>query len=358
MKNNYIAIIGVSCLISLFVGCSKMASSQNTEQAIADCSLILDNAHAEEIGLISELLRLNDSLIAEKSSTRTWPIFTRIFWMRVWDTVCSDVCAAWEEVSSDETYEQTINELFDLSWGSLGKRVVRTAVGASKKAYNDQCSIEMTAQEIYEETCIAFATLEEMQEGDDEEIGEELADLSGFFPGVIGINFPMDNGIEIDEGDEGDEVEAEIVLFLPEGYEEAETIAQGHNSVLAQIMSGLELEESYRDSLLAAYEHNEAITLQERTAIISRIDAAYYGMDVSNYVDMTDPAGQVLSLFGALYQSYVESLSDVNTIVNQYISTINASSELTSGQKGSLMAALSVAAYSSLYWMTVYGTEE
>ena len=61
---------------------------------------------------------------------------------------------------------------------------------------------------------------------------------------------------------------------------------------------------------------------------------------------------KVMNLFLKIYSNYPQNQTDINDIINKYVSIIEPSTELSKEEKELICSSLSVAAYSFKYWET------
>lgn len=59
---------------------------------------------------------------------------------------------------------------------------------------------------------------------------------------------------------------------------------------------------------------------------------------------------KVIDIFLEIYLQYPDSLDDIYFLVNKYSEIINSSIDITVEEKSNIYSALSIAAYSSIYW--------
>ena len=278
---------------------------------------------------LSEFLSLNEVFFASQPKTKSPN------WGNIWKITKTDVFGAAKILAGDPmSAYATYTLLASQQYAFVAVAAAYGAIPASYRQYkNSTCAgyavpnTETTINRLNYAFCDYIESLYENQ-------GMNVVLR---IPGNYSVN---DLTTPIDES----------MIVYPNQYQYLENVGVFHNNIL-DIMDNTNYQfvnvEDYELIFDADMEDlNDSLVVRASRII----DVITEDFSYDDFFDGTDPIGAVLLAFEDLYDNYVNSLYDVETIVNAYINTVAASNDLTEVQKTSLISALTVAAYSSIYW--------
>lgn len=139
-----------------------------------------------------------------------------------------------------------------------------------------------------------------------------------------------------------------IKIQFPPNFESSVEVGLYHNIALKILNDELPSEYELGDYLTEeqmSILHSESFKRNYSTLLT---DPNLFSMDYLE--DCSQKEDRIIKLFLDVYKEYPEDLEDVNLLINLYIDRIEADSTITELQKQCVYSALSIAAYSTVYW--------
>ncbi len=142
-----------------------------------------------------------------------------------------------------------------------------------------------------------------------------------------------------------------IALQIPKEYKRPIEAGIEHNFMLS-LLREKSANLSAHTNRLSKFERTVTESSEFKEAYNNCIERAKGITFVPREASENEVGQKVMNLFLKIYSSYPQNQTDVNDIINKYISIIEPSTELSKEEKELIYSSLSVAAYSFKYWET------
>lgn len=200
--------------------------------------------------------------------------------------------------------------------GAVAGAVIGGTIGAVGASYGAYCGTRsVTVNEDYPLVISAYSYMQENKEL------KSLVSSEG-----IALQIPKEYKRPVEAG-----IEHNLMLSL---LREESANLSAHVNHLSNLERTVTESSEFKEAYNSCIERARAITFIPREAAENEIGQ------------------KVMNLFLKIYSSYPENQTDVNDIINKYISIIEPSTELSKEEKELIYSSLSVAAYSFKYWET------
>lgn len=200
--------------------------------------------------------------------------------------------------------------------GAVAGAVIGGTIGAVGASYGAYCGTRsVTVNEDYPLVISAYSYMQENKEL------KSLVSSEG-----IALQIPKEYKRPVEAG-----IEHNLMLSL---LREESANLSAHVNRLSNLERTVTESSEFKEAYNSCIERARAITFIPREAAENEIGQ------------------KVMNLFLKIYSSYPENQTDVNDIINKYISIIEPSTELSKEEKELIYSSLSVAAYSFKYWET------
>ncbi|WP_449026178.1 hypothetical protein [Porphyromonas endodontalis] len=291
-----------SCVVTLCTMLFVMSSSCSK-----DNSLKLPEEKIESSELVQTLESVNNDFMANKQEVRGtgW----KKKFLRVLGVAAADIGGGYEigKIGAQ------IGALAGPKGAAAGA-VIGGTVGAVGASYTAYCGMRSaTMNEDYPLVISAYSYMQENKEL------KSLVASEG-----IALQIPKEYKRPIEAG-----IEHNLMLSL---LREKSAHLSAHTNQLSKFERTVTESSEFKEAYNKCTERAKAITFVPREASENEIGQ------------------KVMNLFLKIYSNYPQNQTDVNDIINKYISIIEPSTELSKEEKELIYSSLSVAAYSFKYW--------
>lgn len=318
-KMTFIAVLtGMAAAVLVAISCNKSSFEPKGVQI-------------DPSPTISKCLAANKILEESRPETKSFGDW----FTRKWKYVKTDAAAAYKHLLTEDDLGAAIDNALIGRPGQLVQIGLRTSNAAStasnkaKEENNSGCAVVAT-QNDYRKAALCMTQ-------------------------VIQAQYYPQNGNTYSTNQNVVPVIDNVDLLLPQNYAWAGTVGQDHNWILQY----LNLDSNSFDDLFGEEDTDELVELFEEMVdvdstyceqFLSLLNSIPYDVDYSLFFDDQDTADSILILFAEAVENYSNCAQDVAYVANQYIPIVVNSNDLEENEKAALIGAISVAAYSSVYW--------